>query len=168
MPTIELTVHPRDRGERVLAGLADKTEAGSSPRSRGTLRRAWPGRRRRRFIPAIAGNAGSHMQAKPIIPVHPRDRGEREIGLQRPDSSDGSSPRSRGTLVNLYRVVQHHRFIPAIAGNAANRSRSGPAGPVHPRDRGERDGGQLDADHGVGSSPRSRGTLEHHRRRQPR
>src|SRR5690554_4542283 len=61
-------------------------------------------RRRARFIPARAGNAG--------------------VTLARRAAVAGSSPRVRGTLEVDARPVRRARFIPARAGNAVREARS--------------------------------------------
>ena len=112
---------------------------GSSPHTRGTRR--WPGpcARRCRFIPAYAGNAGSHRWRPNEDAVHPRIRGERPNSPALAISCIGSSPHTRGT-----RIMQSERF--------ASKS-------VHPRIRGERDTAGLDRFKSGGSSPHTRGTL---------
>ncbi len=53
---------------------------------------------------------------------------------------------------------QYHRFIPACAGNAADRRTRRCSGPVHPRVCGERQSGARRIRNAIGSSPRVRGT----------
>ena len=90
--------------------------------------------------------------------VHPRVRGEHELPVEPAVVTDGSSPRSRGTLLHTNEWHPTHRFIPAFAGNT---DRSGPAAtriPVHPRVRGEHASIACTPLAITGSSPRSRGT----------
>ncbi len=49
-------VHPRDRGEHSYSFSRIRSNSGSSPRSRGTLKNSGRLRGHSRFIPAIAGN----------------------------------------------------------------------------------------------------------------
>ena len=73
-------------------------------------------------------------------------------------SSDGSSPRTRGTELHDQRPGQGHRFIPADAGNRSSPMHSSAIIAVHPRGRGEQ---YLSGARGInedGSSPRTRGT----------
>ncbi len=135
-----MAVHPRDRGERKNAHCHLTLTTGSSPRSRGTRIPFLSVRLQRRFIPAIAGNARLLPAATLPDSVHPRDRGERPASRAAKRMSDGSSPRSRGTLSDHVPASRKDRFIPAIAGNARIRAR------------------RLNRAHG--SSPRSRGTLK--------
>ena len=72
-----MTVHPRMRGERDHCLPDWRHNHGSSPHARGTRTQANPSRRRRRFIPACAGNAITWFQGKGYHAVHPRMRGER-------------------------------------------------------------------------------------------
>ena len=73
-------------------------------------------------------------------PVHPRGRGEHCSALSRRSCEVGSSPRARGTPRQGREAFLTQRFIPAGAGNTADR-RHGPRQlSVHPRGRGEHDG----------------------------
>ena len=69
-------VHPRARGEQRQPPQTRPNNAGSSPRTRGTVDLARPRLRLRRFIPAHAGNRQSACPAFLAKPVHPRARGE--------------------------------------------------------------------------------------------
>ncbi len=71
-----LTVHPRRRGEHLLARRTPTSAPGSSPQARGTPCMAMDRPASFRFIPAGAGNTGTCRSAKPARPVHPRRRGE--------------------------------------------------------------------------------------------
>ena len=70
----------------------------------------------------------------------------------------GSSPRGRGTLVDL--IVAHigRRFIPAWAGNTPGATAPRWRATVHPRVGGEHELRNLSVRLGYGSSPRGRGT----------
>jgi len=151
-------VHPRVRGERGVPADRSTIFAGSSPRARGTPAPGIDPRRGQRFIPACAGNAQPFHQPSPPASVHPRVRGERGIGEDRPAYRVGSSPRARGTpeLKRCHPPVR--RFIPACAGNTCPWMCMLPAWPVHPRVRGERGSFVIANRDGPGSSPRARGT----------
>ena len=71
-----LTVHPRACGELDYGGSGVDFRDGSSPRVRGTRPSLVPFRRRRRFIPARAGNSSAIQHEKGGTPVHPRACGE--------------------------------------------------------------------------------------------
>ena len=69
-------VHPRGCGEHTVPGSDPLRPDGSSPRVRGTRRSPVPRRRRRRFIPAGAGNTMGLTASEAHLPVHPRGCGE--------------------------------------------------------------------------------------------
>ena len=111
-------VHPRVCGERYDRLPDGVLRAGSSPRVRGTPEPARLSPHRRRFIPACAGNASPPKIAKGARPVHPRVCGERGWKVGRANLFHGSSPRVRGTRLEIIPALAHCRFIPACAGNA--------------------------------------------------
>ena len=152
------TVHPRVCGERVVVVAHLGNLLGSSPRMRGTPRPPSDPRGSVRFIPAYAGNATAPMTGKPAKSVHPRVCGERRVRPFPHILRDGSSPRMRGTPASCRRKSASKRFIPAYAGNASRRRRSGPPTPVHPRVCGERSPVCGRTRSAPGSSPRMRGT----------
>ena len=92
------TVHPRVRGEHDRSLRWAYRQTGSSPRARGTRRCSVAAPCARRFIPACAGN--THMKSLVYVsaPVHPRVRGEHNVGYAQFGNAVGSSPRARGTL----------------------------------------------------------------------
>ena len=152
------TVHPRGRGEHPARRTRRLSQAGSSPRARGT-----PGARlwlqlRRRFIPAGAGNTVQVAALSVGMPVHPRGRGEHDSTRTGYQNSSGSSPRARGTHFALIELGRLRRFIPAGAGNTAQLASMGCDWAVHPRGRGEHAEVMERAGSGSGSSPRARGT----------
>ena len=130
---------------------------GSSPRSRGPL----PIRGREppswRFIPAFAGTTRSSTVAALRIAVHPRVRGDHDIGAQAEDLGIGSSPRSRGPRDEPQACRRHDRFIPAFAGTTRARHAVRSRGTVHPRVRGDHAPSGTPENVTTGSSPRSRG-----------
>ena len=73
-------------------------------------------------------------------------------------TTDGSSPRGRGTLAREGAGRALPRFIPARAGNAGFAGQSPLVTAVHPRAGGERRRAKLAVGLGHGSSPRGRGT----------
>ena len=75
-----------------------------------------------------------------------------------PDSMRGSSPRVRGTAVNVRPLTTQLRFIPAGAGNGWSHSSNRQVVTVHPRGCGERGGALIIGMVTIGSSPRVRGT----------
>ena len=150
-------VHPRVCGERPVCFRPPIGRSGSSPRVRGTA--GSPARRRRsdRFIPACAGNGTLPTVVSSSPTVHPRVCGERRPSSSRSGHEAGSSPRVRGTGVEVVLVPLPHRFIPACAGNGTW-CRLLPRWPaVHPRVCGERFSASVST-RSSGSSPRVRGT----------
>ena len=129
-------VHPRACGEHKPDLYDEPREAGSSPRVRGTRRRAMSGGSDPRFIPARAGNTRRRRWRNPWRGSSPRVRGDTLVMLRgrlprtgssprvrehppTPDStptSSGSSPRVRGTPMIGWPSDQYRRFIPARAG----------------------------------------------------
>ena len=118
------TVHPRVCGERGGRRIAGADRTGSSPRMRGTPTIPGSRTRRRRFIPAYAGNAICARKFGLAITVHPRVCGERQAGTSTAELTPGSSPRMRGTLRQAEEKGGQGRFIPAYAGNATSRAKT--------------------------------------------
>ena len=93
-----------------------------------------------------------------LAAVHPRAGGERHDALAFADGVVGSSPRGRGTQLNVRRFRLLARFIPARAGNAVAAAAGRSSRTVHPRAGGERFAPIQIASAQTGSSPRGRGT----------
>ena len=152
------TVHPRVCGERTTLQNTRHTSPGSSPRVRGTVIGMSERRLADRFIPACAGNGRRGATGPAIRPVHPRVCGERSERWTSAVTSTGSSPRVRGTGARALQVDDHHRFIPACAGNGCLLAEHHRQAAVHPRVCGERPGTRPQMRRRIGSSPRVRGT----------
>ena len=136
-------VHPRIRGERITDKRTGLVHDGSSPHTRGTRYCTNNECETFRFIPAYAGNARSPRGRRSRPSVHPRIRGERSVAPCQGSVSSGSSPHTRGTHRRADRIAQHHRFIPAYAGNARSWCARQTLVSVHPRIRGERTSSKL-------------------------
>ena len=143
LPSKSSTVHPRAGGERIFrAGRSAYRQLPVHPRAGGerpSRKLTWSLFGRRRFIPALAGNASP----SPLLPVcrpavHPRAGGERIVMIGVAGVSFGSSPRWRGTLRSRGPGRRPVRFIPALAGNASTVENAATQPPVHPRAGGER------------------------------
>ena len=132
-------VHPHARGERHSMAVQHVHRAGSSPRTWGTR--------------------PPHTPADPVSAVHPHARGERPPRSSSRTTSLGSSPRTWGTRRSHFQNAQTARFIPTHVGNAKTAAVSQDPAAVHPHARGERDGAVERGRRGVGSSPRTWGTL---------
>ncbi len=90
-------VYPRWRGEHSTTAEGMKNLGGLSPLARGTHKPGADRQRRRRFIPAGAGNTMTRFLQPVSTPVYPRWRGEhlrRQIGIR---VNAGLSPLARGT-----------------------------------------------------------------------
>ena len=151
-------VHPRARGEQVRRCIMNGHTPGSSPRTRGTVRDDPPTTLTGRFIPAHAGNSTATGTQPTQTTVHPRARGEQVVAQSQYFATDGSSPRTRGTVSDPDCCDGYWRFIPAHAGNSAPPIHSMVTQPVHPRARGEQCAGNEQGRSTRGSSPRTRGT----------
>ena len=154
------TVHPRAGGEHGYKAGMSKRCHGSSPRGRGTHPGLPVHHQQPRFIPARAGNTLSRDDRADSTTVHPRAGGEHIPSASASAIVCGSSPRGRGTLQGRPSVLGHVRFIPARAGNTANRVAMPSISPVHPRAGGEHKLRALEQRGAAGSSPRGRGTHE--------
>ncbi len=89
--------------------------------------------------------------------AHPRSRGENEA-LAASDATDkGSSPLTRGKLLDLGHVGHGRRLIPAHAGKTSSYKVPGFRAGAHPRSRGENDFLPFSARFLAGSSPLTRG-----------
>ena len=149
--------HPRSRGEYVATGYGDTLPSGSSPLSRGIpAHRRHPGRSPG-IIPALAGNTVFHAGQHIASPDHPRSRGEYNSREPVTRYTPGSSPLSRGILVQQPRVRYRDRIIPALAGNTVNVMFPELPAPDHPRSRGEYTSNPAGSLRANGSSPLSRG-----------
>ena len=131
-------VHPRSRGEHPSIQLRMPPRLGSSPLARGTQQHPRRHDRPARFIPARAGNTSRPSWGSGWAPVHPRSRGEHDIGA----------------TASLARV----RFIPARAGNTLTCAAVFKSRTVHPRSRGEHRLTTIQRPNVSGSSPLARGT----------
>ena len=136
---------------------ADAHGAGSSPLTRGKLRRLGRCRTRCGLIPAHAGKTGQENARGNWRKAHPRSRGENRVPAVAAIAGPGSSPLTRGKPKAPTQMIRTWRLIPAHAGKtSASRSRD-PCLRAHPRSRGEN---VHEADYcvlEVGSSPLTRG-----------
>ena len=130
-------VHPRERGEHMVAHFEKIAPSGSSPRARGTRELRDRDADLRRFIPASAGNTPVKVNSSIGVSVHPRERGEHQYRPLPPSGPRGSSPRARGTQRPDVWHPRAQRFIPASAGNTVDTRPLATATTVHPRERGE-------------------------------
>ena len=92
-----------------------------------------------RFIPAPAGNSVKASYSCFIDSVHPRACGEQPAATVMPTSSFGSSPRLRGTVVQVViaQLMGRHGSSPRLRGTGNELVRRCFIHPVHPRACGE-------------------------------
>ena len=131
------SVHPRVGGEHSGSVSMIVFAGGSSPRGRGTSMSAPISQSHMRFIPAWAGNISSPRNWTTRPAVHPRVGGEHHNRVRIDHSSNGSSPRGRGTFAGESMEHVQRRFIPAWAGNIPRPRQSSDRNSVHPRVGGE-------------------------------
>ena len=130
---------------------------GSSPLSRGIRSRWLLRRRRRRIIPALAGNTCLCPPRRRGSTDHPRSRGEYLTTVPDQSLMSGSSPLSRGILAGGTVKPHYDGIIPALAGNTPAKRQLRPTPRDHPRSRGEYASQATTPAHTPGSSPLSRG-----------
>ena len=131
---------PAPAGNTPSRKLTTAPRFGSSPRLRGTRVHRVVDVARLRFIPAPAGNTVVDKVRTSPATVHPRACGEHFSVPIIQSMLDGSSPRLRGTPIELFGIAFFNRFIPAPAGNTQNAAISTITSPVHPRACGEHHG----------------------------
>ena len=90
--------HPRSRGENEPAPLRRGIALGSSPLTRGKLKKAKLSGAASQLIPAHAGKTASSTSESVRFPAHPRSRGENIRQLVHFFGGNGSSPLTRGKL----------------------------------------------------------------------
>ena len=160
-------VHPRVCGEQYTTPPRVNVCHGSSPRVRGTVEAHCLCDRKRRFIPACAGNSSGTPRYWTDCPVHPRVCGEQLCNTCQQTGHRGSSPRVRGTDCPDLSRVYCRRFIPACAGNRSGKKYCTSGAAVHPRVCGEQIRRTRFKPENSGSSPRVRGTAPGERLRLP-
>ena len=152
-------VHPRGCGESAFGSATMARHAGPSPRVRGIRRPSTARRRRRRSIPAGAGNPSGGGSETCRQRVHPRGCGESVDERLRVDRAVGPSPRVRGIPPAGIGGVERPGSIPAGAGNPPPRPAWSTSIRVHPRGCGESGVELIPKCQPSGPSPRVRGIL---------
>ena len=155
--------------------------AGSSPHTRGARRADRGCGVDGGIIPAYAGSTRGVWRSARGSWDHPRIRGEHEVAHREARRLRGSSPHTRGALIDFHGRYLLGRIIPAYAGStgtcsagrrlgrwiipayagstsAAGRRARPPAD--HPRIRGEHHDRRCAVQRRRGSSPHTRGALE--------
>ena len=114
------TDHPRACGANHGRIDADGSIPGSSPRMRGKQRERHHHGRRRRIIPAHAGQTVESLPVSSVVPDHPRACGANGMTEAAYRTEVGSSPRMRGKRRQLQGFYGHARIIPAHAGQTCS------------------------------------------------
>ena len=91
-----LRAHPRSRGENAAGIEATIRDEGSSPLTRGKLRRLCGLKSSTGLIPAHAGKTTTFPRAQRCERAHPRSRGENTLRVTLAIVVRGSSPLTRG------------------------------------------------------------------------
>ena len=133
-------------------------QRGSSPRMRGTHRRAAGPVGELGIIPAYAGNTRLTCFLLSVWRDHPRVCGEHRHESPLKLLALGSSPRMRGTQGRRTRHTDGQGIIPAYAGNTARSRCRCRTARDHPRVCGEHPFPEYSGLCSTGSSPRMRGT----------
>ena len=129
--------HPRSRGENDGGSRRTVRSGGSSPLTRGKLKRAAHPGCHVGLIPAHAGKTPSVQAERRRSRAHPRSRGENPVAFGRVDAREG--------------------LIPAHAGKTSPRVCGTWSARAHPRSRGENAMSSRRAQARRGSSPLTRG-----------
>ena len=139
--------------------MREYLSTGSSPRMRGTHIQRVLGFDGQGIIPADAGNTLYFARHHTREQDHPSGCGEHQRGCAGTTRLRGSSPRMRGTHIEIIDGVMHRRIIPADAGNTSGKARRRARRRDHPRGCGEHTSMSKCDWVSMGSSPRMRGTL---------
>ena len=130
---IDAADHPRACGANIMVNSYDHTNNGSSPRMRGKRPQNSRRIRKRRIIPAHAGQTDAWFDRLTTDTDHPRACGANQTEQRTDDYDGGSSPRMRGKLVFRGEVKTRHRIIPAHAGQTGRAAAVPDTSPDHPR-----------------------------------
>ena len=109
--------HPRVCGEHRDELMRSRANVGSSPRMRGTRGILSRGSSTHGIIPAYAGNTAVMWSISHAMWDHPRVCGEHQVRDTLYGTTQGSSPRMRGTRHDAQFPVIETGIIPAYAGN---------------------------------------------------
>ena len=157
-------VHPRSRGENRLAGDPADLARDLSPLTRENQHRPGHHTLHRGLIPAHTGKTLVSGPECSTGRAHPRSHGENDRRRASTFFSSGSSPLTRGKLVEGARLFDVVGLIPAHAGKTPLVSHRAISRPAHPRSRGENEYQVRKSVTVRGSSPLTRGkpdTLTH-------
>ena len=149
--------HPHSRGENSQDDRPPPSFPGSSPLTRGKLNAREFQRVRERLIPTHAGKTVCSNDCGGPAQAHPHSRGENELSEKVAHNAPGSSPLTRGKLLQEEGRSVNDRLIPTHAGKTPTAHGTGGWPWAHPHSRGENLHAQIPADYQPGSSPLTRG-----------
>ena len=149
--------HPRIRGEHGPMSSLVGQRLGSSPHTRGALAGGVKAVAESGIIPAYAGSTSGPAWPTWRSRDHPRIRGEHRRRRVRHAEHAGSSPHTRGALVDEKDLDGIDGIIPAYAGSTIPISCAMSFRRDHPRIRGEHRARHLSSPNVRGSSPHTRG-----------
>ena len=154
---INIPAHPRSRGENPTTLTGQILRRGSSPLTRGKRIAKITQRGLCRLIPAHAGKTTTWPGFWLATRAHPRSRGENHASSCQIVRSNGSSPLTRGKLLQTREGRPGCGLIPAHAGKTTGASAGLLVVAAHPRSRGENSASAREDIHVDGSSPLTRG-----------
>ncbi len=131
-----LRAYPRSRGATRPAASACQAERGLSPLTRGNHRQARHHGRRRRPIPAHAGQPFSRIAPRRSTRAYPRSRGATNFPVSIALVDQGLSPLTRGNRRGARLMSGFLGPIPAHAGQPASASPARRTSGAYPRSRG--------------------------------
>ena len=149
--------HPRSRGENTAIPRRCVSRRGSSPLTRGKRHVVPPRRIHQGLIPAHTGKTASSKSHRPRTRAHPHSCGENVTLLPQQSAQPGSSPLTRGKLIDPLIALAVGGLIPAHAGKTSPFRLRVVAVGAHPRSRGENSSMVSTTTRGQGSSPLTRG-----------
>ena len=132
-----LPAHPRSRGENYPHHHPWTRRRGSSPLTRGKRQAVDPAGHARGLIPAHAGKTHGTSSYQSYAAAHPRSRGENLPSETIFRNSSGSSPLTRGKLLERGCNPARAGLIPAHAGKTELHGNETTDCEAHPRSRGE-------------------------------
>ena len=157
--TISRTSKPRSRGENSVSRIVAIALSGSSPLTRGKLRRLRVRDCLQRLIPAHAGKT-THTAPRPCSPwAHPHSHGENLWEDCIRALEHGSSLLTQGNPTPVFFGRFSPRLIPTHAGKTPSHSIAWARRSAHPRSHGENASLGNGTPLATGSSPLTRGKL---------
>ena len=153
-------VHPRSRGENGSLFLHRHMVLGSSPLTRGKRDFARDELGCVGLIPAHAGKTSSSHCTKTTRQAHPRSRRENVVLAEGVGPAMGSSPLTRGQLLDLATGTRDRGLIPAYTGKTRQSQTRSCDYWAHPRSRGENAVMARTVRSIMGASPLTRGKTE--------